>query len=377
MNSGLKDTSVILIFAVAHAATALACRCLGLQDDVLLTILTMLLTMLICMRGRMSTMFMAIAILLINIFGFALGFLFSELFGFLSSNPLFIYPASTFLTTIIIGYSISGFATLYGRRRRDEGSEDALIWLLLAFIIVITVRLILIIPLSDEQVRRDSINMLLNYTFSGVALAVVVVFTIRALRQRDEELERAHLAQYRYMKLKQQVNPHFLFNSLNILDCMIQEQSPERASLYTHKLADVYRYMIRNEEEKLVPLSEEMDFVEKYVSLLMVRFTEGLQIESDIPPEAMRRRVAPCCLQLLIENATKHNAVRPDNPLKINIFIEGDDICVTNNLSPKVGRHSSTGLGLAYIKQQYMDLSGKEIEARKTETEFIAKLPLL
>ena len=126
-----------------------------------------------------------------------------------------------------------------------------------------------------------------------------------------------------------------------------------------------------------MPLYEEMDFVEKDVSLLKVRFTEGLQIESDSPPEAMRRRVAPCCLQLLIENATKHNAVRPDNPLKINIFIEGDDICVTNNLCPKVGRHSSTGLGLAYIKQQYMDLSGKEIEARKTETEFIAKLPLL
>lgn len=377
MNSGLKDTSVIIAFALAHAATAFVCRYFGLQDDVLLTILTMLLTMLICMRGRMSTMFMAIAILLINVFGFALGFLFSELLGFVSSNPLVIYPASTFLTTIIIGYAISGFATIYRRRRRDEGSEDALIWLMLAFIIVITVRLILIMPLSDEQVRTDSINMLLNYTFSGVALAVVVVFTIRALRQRDEELERAHLAQYRYMKLKQQVNPHFLFNSLNILDCMIQEQSPERASLYTHKLAEVYRYMIRNEEEKLVPLYEEMDFVEKYVSLLKVRFTEGLQIESDIPPEAMQRHVVPCCLQLLIENATKHNAVRPDNPLKINIFVEGDDICVTNNLSPKVGRHSSTGLGLAYIKQQYMDLSGKEIEARKTETEFIAKLPLL
>ena len=377
MNSGLKDTSVIIAFALAHAATAFVCRYFGLQDDVLLTILTMLLTMLICMRGRMSTMFMAIAILLINIFGFALGFLFSELFGCFSSNPLVIYPASTFLTTIIIGYAISGFATIYRRRRRDEGSEDALIWLMLAFIIVITVRLILIMPLSDEQVRTDSINMLLNYTFSGVALAVVVVYTIRALRQRDEELERAHLAQYRYMKLKQQVNPHFLFNSLNILDCMIQEQSPERASLYTHKLAEVYRYMIRNEEEKLVPLYEEMDFVEKYVSLLKVRFTEGLQIESDIPPQAMQRHVVPCCLQLLIENATKHNAVRPDNPLKINIFVEGDDICVTNNLSPKVGRHSSTGLGLAYIKQQYMDLSGKEIEARKTETEFIAKLPLL
>ena len=377
MSSGLKDTSVIIPFAVAHAATALACRYLGLQDDVLLTILTMLLTMVICMRRRMSTMFMAIAILLINVFGFALGFLFSELLGFVSSNPLVIYPISTFLTTVIIGFAISGFAALYSRRRREESSENALIWLLLAFIIVITVRLILIMPLSDAKIRTDSLNMLLNYTFSCLAIAVVVVYTIRALRQRDEELERAHLAQYRYMKLKQQVNPHFLFNSLNILDCMIQEQSPERASLYTHKLAEVYRYMIRNEEEKLVPLSEEMDFVEKYVSLLMVRFTEGLEVESDIPPEAMRRSVVPCCIQLLIENATKHNAVKEENPLRISIFVEGDEICVTNNLCPKVGRHSSTGLGLAYIRQQYMDLSVKEIEARKTNTEFIAKLPLL
>ena len=377
MANRISDTTIILLFAFAHACASWVCRTFGLQDDIFLTILTMALTMIICERRGMSTMFIAIAILLINIFGFAFGFLFSELFELFFSDPLIINPLSTFFTTLVMGYSISGFAILYKKSRNEERSDKGLIWLLVAFVIAIMVRLILVLPVPELLSRKSSLNIVLNYALSILAFAIVVIYTVRVMRQKSEEQERAHLAQYRYMKLKQQFNPHFLFNSLSMLDCMIQEQSPQQASRYTHKLAEIYRYMISNEDQTLVPLREEMDFVGKYVSLLKVRFPDGLDVRVDIDDDALNRNVVPCCIQLLIENATKHNAVRKDNPLIVRIFVEDDMICVVNNLSPKIGRPSSTGLGLKYIRQQYKDLSGKDIFVEKSDNEFIAKLPLL
>jgi LytS/YehU family sensor histidine kinase len=189
--------------------------------------------------------------------------------------------------------------------------------------------------------------------------------------------EEANLAQYRYLKLKRQVNPHFLFNSLNILDCLVCDEKNEEASLYIHKLAGIYRYMIKSEDYELVPLREEMEFVGQYIDLLKLRFPEGFDVIIDVPQEQMARFVLPCSIQLLIENATKHNAVSIDKPLVIKIKAEADKICVSNNLVPKITVSSSTGLGQKYISQQYQDLSGKSIDIRKTEDEYFVTLPLL
>ncbi|MCR4859602.1 MAG: histidine kinase [Bacteroidales bacterium] len=221
------------------------------------------------------------------------------------------------------------------------------------------------------------VSMLLDYSLT---LAVVVVLSTYALRLQSRAkaaAEEANLAQYRYHKLKQQVNPHFLFNSLNILDCLIQEQPREEASRYTHKLAEVYRYLIKNEDETTVRLRDEMEFVSQYVDLLKVRFPEGLSVSVDISEEAMSRSVVPCCVQLLIENATKHNAVRPDEPLRISIRTEDDTVVVSNNRIPRLTHPVSTGLGLQYIRQQYQDLSGKRITVLDEDRTYTVILPLL
>ena len=213
-----------------------------------------------------------------------------------------------------------------------------------------------------------------------MTIAVVVVLAAYALRLQSRAkaaAEEAALAQFRYHKLKQQVNPHFLFNSLNILDCLIQEQTPQEASRYTHKLAEVYRYLIKNEDETTVRLRDEMAFVAQYVDLLKVRFPEGLEVDVDIPESAMSRSVVPCCVQLLLENATKHNAVRPDKPLRISVRVEGDGVVVSNNRVPRLTRPASTGLGLQYIRQQYHDLSGKRITVLDDEQSYTVILPLL
>ena len=135
--------------------------------------------------------------------------------------------------------------------------------------------------------------------------------------------------------------------------------------------------MIKSEDEEVVPLRDELGFVNQYIDLLSIRFPEGLEVKIDVPEEAMTRYVLPCAVQLLIENATKHNAVNKSNPLVIDVTVENDRIVVVNNLIPKVGKVESTGLGLKYLRQQYMDASGKAIAISHTDKIFSITLPLI
>ena len=205
----------------------------------------------------------------------------------------------------------------------------------------------------------------------------MINYAITTRIEMQTEREKANMAQYRYLKLKRQVNPHFLFNSLNILDCLICEEKSEQASTYTHKLAGIYRYMIKSEEEDVVSLRDELVFVGLYTDLLKVRFPEGFDIIINVSEESMKRLVPPCSIQLLVENVTKHNAVSADNPLIIRIESTGDHVRICNNIVPKVTRSASTGLGQKYIRQLYMDMSGKAIDLEKTETDYCVTLPLL
>jgi LytS/YehU family sensor histidine kinase len=237
------------------------------------------------------------------------------------------------------------------------------------------------IPDTEKVAVASAFSLLFVVSLLAQTTIYCIVYIVNyALTSRSEmkmHKEQANLAQYRYLKLKRQVNPHFLFNSLNILDCLVCDEKTEEASMYIHKLAGIYRYMIKSEDYELVSLREEMEFAGQYIDLLKIRFPEGFDVIIDVPQEQMARFVLPCSIQLLIENATKHNAVSTDNPLVIKIKAEADKICVSNNIVPKLTVSSSTGLGQKYIRQQYMDLSGKGIEISRTDTEYNVTLPLL
>jgi LytS/YehU family sensor histidine kinase len=155
------------------------------------------------------------------------------------------------------------------------------------------------------------------------------------------------------------------------------EEESEKASEYIHKLAGIYRYMIKSEDEDLVPLRDELDFVQKYIELLRVRFPEGFRVDLNIQENTLNKYVLPCALQLLIENAIKHNAVNADEPLIIKLETDDRHVWVSNNIIPKFGKIESTGLGQKYLRQQYLDLSGQNIEIKQTETEFKVTLPLI
>lgn len=236
-----------------------------------------------------------------------------------------------------------------------------------------------------ENAQEPFFNHIFWYTaltafiFNAVIISLVSLFAYYGRRQRqalDVEIGKKNKARYQYQQLKKQLNPHFLFNSLNSLDYLIHTD-PNKASDYVRKLAAVYRYLLNIEEESSVILSEEVTFVKLYIDLLTQRFDNGLQTEFDIKDNDMYKKVIPCGLQLLVENATKHNIVSISKPLHIKISSDGEFITIENNLQPKIHKLESTGLGLNNIKGQYQSVFNKEVIIIQSTDTYIVKLPLI
>ena len=450
---------IIHIFAFLHAVTALLCRLAGIEDELLLTILTMAMVLLICVKKKLNIEFTAASVIVANIIGYMMGNIVANLLVGAIRSPLFVHALSTAVTTEVLGWSITAMINLLHKGdTKDKGAmtESYLKWILLAmggiFILRIGVMVIFHLQSLDPKALMESsarvfsnslalitilclnilyvrfveramkefpkaLKLIILVSFMGCvgALEAVVIglgfptdeattfaqefpslfinsllaqitvyclvfmanYAITSRTKMEKERGKANMAQYRYMKLKHQVNPHFLFNSLNILDCLVCDEKNEDASMYIHKLAGIYRYMIKSEDEDVVPLRDELTFVNQYVDLLSIRFPAGLEVKMNVPEEMMGRYVLPCAVQLLIENATKHNVVNKDNPLIITVDISKDLIVVTNNIIPKVGRVESTGLGLKYLRQQYMDICGKSIAIEHTDRIFSVTLPLI
>lgn len=376
-----KDNWLIHVFALLHAVVCLVCVAAGIADDIILTLLTMLLAILICLRGRMSVLFMSISVILVNVAGFLLGMGLAALIGLLHLSPFVVHPVSTFICTEIIGWGMEMFVKMFSSRYAQSSAPDArsLRWLLIAFVLILILRLVILVVTSDVLIesRNFLMEIILDYVFSCLAIVLVAEYAIRFREQAEKAAEDANLANFRYLKLKSQVNPHFLFNSLNVLNCMIQDQPREEASRYTHKLADIYRYMLKSEDEVTVRLRDEMEFVWQYVELLKIRFSTGLEVTASIPEESMQRSVVPCSVQMLIENATKHNSVSVESPLRIEIHTTENSVVVKNNIRPRLTEPVSTGLGIKYMRQQYKDIAGKSVIVRRTEELYTVIIPLL
>jgi sensor histidine kinase YesM len=198
---------------------------------------------------------------------------------------------------------------------------------------------------------------------------------------RAERVEKEN-AVARLDSLRRQVDPHFLFNSLNALTSLIEENDPARATRFVRQLATVYRYVLDSQEQEVVTLAEEMRFVEAYVFLQRTRLGEGLQVEISLPPAADLEQllVPPLAVQLLLENALKHNATSQKQPLHISITLDAAtrQLVVRNALRyRRVPDGESTGLGLRNLAARYAFLTSQPMTVEKTETEFIVTLPVL
>lgn len=449
---------IIHIFAVLHAVAAIGLRVFGLEDELLLTILTMTMALMICLKKGVSIEFSAASIIVVNILGYLIGNLGAKIIQEIITVQYLVHSISTFLTTEILGWSLVAITKVFQTRKKDrEKMMDSsyISWLILAMGGIFILRLGIVFVFSMDifangnaaeisaKVFSNSFSFIIlfcinflyiRYTraldkfnsavkflvlisfiiitsalealFAGTVLSIesdghlkdefpilfasallveitvycivfMVNYALTARSDMKEEREKANMAQYRYIKLKHQVSPHFLFNSLNTLDGLICDEQNDRASSFTHKLAGVYRYMLKSEDEMIVSLKDELVFVRMYVDLLKERFPVGFIVETDVPEESMARYVLPCSIQLLIENATKHNAVSEDNPLIIKVEVQGENILVTNNIVPKMTTVPSTGLGQKYIRQMYLDLTGKQIRIERTEKIYQVTLPLI
>lgn len=193
--------------------------------------------------------------------------------------------------------------------------------------------------------------------------------------QKAEALARANV-QSQLESLKSQLDPHFLFNSLNTLSFLIDDTNQE-AQKYLEKLADVYRYVLVSKQKDTVSLQEEMEFVDAYMYLNKVRFRENIQLEKHIAPEVLQKKIAPLSLQMLIENAIKHNIISKDKPLKIDISANDLSVSVKNNLQEKKTFTKSTKVGLNNIQNRYALLSNKNVLIEQKADFFRVELPLL
>jgi len=220
--------------------------------------------------------------------------------------------------------------------------------------------------------------------FRGILINLAFYMFLHLLYQsyRNEqvslELERTQADNLgaQYEMLKQQVNPHFLFNNMNTLKAMV-ETNDKHTVEFILKLSDFYRFTLESRKHDLIHLSEEMEILTAYIFLLKARFEDGIILINNISTKYDRSLIPPFTIQLLIENCIKHNVVSLDYPLEIKLYIENDKIVIENRLQLKKSREFSTKVGLKNINQRYLHLLNREIDIEAGEKAFKVKLPVI
>jgi len=206
-----------------------------------------------------------------------------------------------------------------------------------------------------------------------------ILFFFREYKRHWAEVEelRRFQSQAEIQLVKSQINPHFLFNNLNVLSGMVIKNNPE-ANHFIEEFSKVYRYILTNQDKELVELKSELDFIKPYIFLLQKRFDEGLKVNFNIPDQYHNWHLVPAALQMLLENAIKHNIVSSQKPLIIEIYTNGNEtLVVKNNLQPRKMAEVSTKIGLQNIRKRYELISGRDVIIKETEEIFEVSLPLL
>ncbi len=215
-----------------------------------------------------------------------------------------------------------------------------------------------------------------------IALVFMAIFTSRSwlMEWRKSAIEAEQLRSEKlasqYQSLKDQLNPHFLFNSLNALSNLVYEDA-DKSAAFIQKLSKIYRYVLEVQQEELVELEKELGFALNYLELQKIRFEENLNFHID-SPHLKDYFLPPLSLQLLLENAIKHNVASEESPLVIHILQKGNELWISNSFQPKSSQiEPSTGVGLENIRSRYALLSDRKPEIIKRKKEFLVKLPLL
>ena len=324
--------------------------------------------------------------------GILFRFLLDVIFSLLYRNYLLFQPFDSYFFTIIITFLV--FESLFHLNKiidKKAGWDKNpyrrfLIQLLSSFCVGLFFALVIrwiavLIFIKFTYVNLfDEIVIVVFVLLITTATTVVdlILFLLEKWRFSLAELERfkKENAEFRFEFLRAQVNPHFLFNSLNTLSSLVY-QSKEKAASFIRELSDVYRYILENRDIELITLEKELEMLQSYVNLVHLRFEQNLSVTIDIDKNAGGFLIAPLTLQMLVENAIKHNVISKKKPLNIRIFTDDNYIFVNNNLQKKELKKYSSKLGLKNIKNRYGYLTDRKLEVIEEANEYSVKVPLI
>jgi two-component system LytT family sensor kinase len=323
-------------------------------------------------------------ILLIAVYSYV-NILFTEghkLFGYEINDIIF------FLVIIIIVIAVwesNHLLQIKVLKKLQLKVHPLIVFFLISYVFVLLIALAVMSSLSfyytDFSHSLITFKLALGFTFRiNLFLHCINAIYFFIARYNTAQLEAEMLkkqnAEARFETLRNQINPHFLFNSLNVLSALVYKDA-DTASKFIDQLSVVYRYILTNKENKVVKLKEELAFIDAYLFLLKIRFQDNLNVEKKIDDDLYETYIAPATLQLLIENAIKHNVVSKEAPLSIKIFTNHDYLVVENNIQLKEIKEDSTNLGLENIKKRYHYLCGKIPEVININDVFTVKIPII
>ena len=246
-----------------------------------------------------------------------------------------------------------------------------------SLIVLLTIVMLPIAPKADLQGAIFNyliVAMIMNFVLVAITEGV---FFFKQWKNSAVEAERfkKEIILAKFESLKNQVNPHFLFNSLNTLSSLI-DHDKDLSKEFLYDLSSVYRYVLQHKDDEVVPIKTEMEFIQAYTQLLKKRHGERVAFQLNIPPSDLLKGIPPMSLQLLVENAVKHNIASRKKPLKVEIFSQDDYLVVRNNLQKKKAV-KSTGVGLKNIQNRYQYLSNECIAISENEFFFEVKIPTI
>ena len=270
----------------------------------------------------------------------------------------------------------------WGRRPVLRFNLQMISYWLIAIAVFNGLRLVYVVFFSSKQfiLFVDEVTIAL---FSAIAIFMlnIIDFGLILMRQSRDSLAQAEKykkesAEFEFEMLQAQINPHFLFNSLNTLSSLVYEDA-DRSAEFIRKLSDVYRHVLDARQKDLISLREELSFIESYIFLLELRFENKLKIDVRIDENLLDQKIAPLTLQLLIENAVKHNIASDSKPLSVDIYNDADHIIVENPLHPKTVKEKGNNMGLRNISSRYNALCGNEVGIYNTYGAFTVKIPII
>ena len=267
----------------------------------------------------------------------------------------------------------------YPIKRTIIGLFGLIIYSVSAFLVVQTIMYYLFLDglptaTSTWIWKQVSISLPISFVVSFFFSSIGYFLSWRKSELNAQKLE-TEMLRYKYESLQNQINPHFLFNSFNVLSDLVEDE-PKLAKAFIQKMSGLYRYVLESREQELVPLEEELAFIRMYIFLIKTRFEDKLIVDLDVEC-GQGLFIVPMALQILVENAIKHNMATSKKVLKVRIFIEGDTVVVSNNLQLKSSLASSTKKGLKNLRQQYEFFTEREISVLNTGSEFVVRLPLV